>query len=551
VTPRGFRERLATFGLGLALVLGSVAPGSVSVSVAVAAPPAPADRSTRAPTIYHKNRSFRIPFNVDPSDRPRLSEVQLWVSEDSGFTWKLNGHANVDRPSFTFRSPRDGEYWFAVRTMDTTGKLYPSEDESVEPSMKVVVDTTPPSLLLEPDGRRGSRVAVRWEVRDEHLDLNTLVLEYQAEGAREWRQVPIRRKTLIGSETWEAGTAEPLKVRGSIADKAGNKAEETIAIAEGTPGNPGVTAGANDQGDFSPPPISQISSNTMFPPPEELPRGPADPEPFATRSAPSPAGANAPGVFDSDAFGGGAAASPAPQPGRGPSAGGGQTLLVPSPQFAMQYLVEDAGPNGPAMVELWVTQDGGRTWFRRGEDPDRASPFHVDLGGEGTFGLCLVARAASGLGDQPPAPGDPPQIWVEVDSTHPHVQLAPPQVGTGLNLGKVAILWRAFDPHLGPQPVTIAWRADQPGAPWHPIAERLENTGKYIWTVPPNIPARFHLRVDVVDTVGNRGTAETAEGNPVIVDRARPRSRIIGLDPSARSGRSASPVAGSGVVIPR
>jgi hypothetical protein len=253
-------------------------------------------------------------------------------------------------------------------------------------------------------------------------------------------------------------------------------------------------------------------------------------------------------VFASDPFAG--SESPAP-PGPGAAPGGGQTLLVASPQFALQYAVDDAGPNGPAVVELWVTRDGGRTWIRRGEDPDRTSPIPVDLGGEGTFGLCLVARAASGLGDQPPAPGDPPQIWVEVDGTAPHVQLDPPQVGTGPHLGKVAIRWRGSDLHLGPRPVSIAWRADQPGAPWHPIADRIENTGQYIWTVPPNVPPRFHLRVDVVDTVGNRGTAETAEGNPVIVDRTRPRSRIIGLDPSARNGRGASPVAGSGAVIPR
>ena len=45
-------ERLATIGLGLALALGSVAP---------AAPAAPAD-PPRAPTIYHPNRAFRIPF---------------------------------------------------------------------------------------------------------------------------------------------------------------------------------------------------------------------------------------------------------------------------------------------------------------------------------------------------------------------------------------------------------------------------------------------------------------------------------------------------------
>ena len=49
--------------------------------------------------------------------------------------------------------------------------------------MKVVVDTFPPSLVLEPDERRGSLASVRWEVKDENLNLKSLVLEYQVEGA--------------------------------------------------------------------------------------------------------------------------------------------------------------------------------------------------------------------------------------------------------------------------------------------------------------------------------------------------------------------------------
>jgi hypothetical protein len=551
VTPRGGWERLARWGLGLglALVLGGLAPGPVATNVARAAPAA--KRATRAPTIYTKNRSFRIPFGVEPADRA-IVDVELFVSEDSGFTWKMVSRTTPDHPSFTFRSGRDAEYWFAVRTRDKDGKFYPSEDEPVEPSMKVIVDTVPPSLALEPDGRRGSRVAVRWEVRDENLDKLSLVLEYQAEGASAWRQVPIANKGLIGSATWEAGTAEPLQVRGSIVDKAGNKTEQTIAISEGTPENPGMI-GNDSTESTAPPPIARYSSSTSFPPPERLPQGLSEPDFDARPSPRNPPGASAPRGFDPGEYGGGGGmggGSPPPG-GRGAAAGGGQTLLVASPQFALQYAVEDAGPHGPAIVELWVTQNSGRTWSRRGEDPDRTSPFLVDLGGDGTFGLCLVARAASGLGDQPPAPGDPPQTWVEVDSTPPTVQLEPPQVGTGQNLGKVAIRWRASDLHLGAQPVTIAWRADQPGAAWYPIAERIENMGLYVWTVPPNIPARFHLRVDVLDSVGNRGTAETLEGSPVTVDRTRPRSRILGLDPSARSGHSAAPVAGSGSVVPR
>ena len=104
MTGIGARVRLATFGLGLALVLGVAAP----VPPAIAAPGAPPSprRAPKTPTVYHKSRSFRIPFNVEPSERSRLKEVQLWVSEDSGFKWEARSKTTPDRPYFTFRAAR-------------------------------------------------------------------------------------------------------------------------------------------------------------------------------------------------------------------------------------------------------------------------------------------------------------------------------------------------------------------------------------------------------------------------------------------------------------
>ena len=69
MTPRGVQERLTRWGrgLGLALVLGWVAPGPAAFTVAHAAP-AP-KRAPRPPTVYTKIRSFRIPFIVEPADR--------------------------------------------------------------------------------------------------------------------------------------------------------------------------------------------------------------------------------------------------------------------------------------------------------------------------------------------------------------------------------------------------------------------------------------------------------------------------------------------------
>ena len=123
-----------------------------------------------------------------------------------------------------------------------------------------------------------------------------------------------------------------------------------------------------------------------------------------------------------------------------------------------------------------------------------------------------------------------------MDLTPPVVQIQTPQIGTGVNAGKVAIAWKATDLHLPARSVTLSWRPDQPGAQWQTVADGLDNAGQFIWSVPPAITERFHLRVEAVDSVGHRGWADTTESGPIAVDRSRPRSRIIGLDPSSRSG---------------
>jgi len=548
----------------------------------------PRSQAADPPMIYHKGRNFRIPFNLSAETRDRVKEVHLLVSEDLGYHWQRKSKTYPDHPTFTFRSAHDGEYWFAVQTLTLDGKVAPQLDATVEPNMKVVVDTFPPSLLLEPDDRRGSLASVHWEVKDENLDLKSLVLEYQVEGVGVWRRVPIRQPKKIGAQSWDAGTAEALKVRASVADKAGNVTEATIDLPEGTASQADLAS--NGATDTSPLSIDRISSTAQpeitagsgFTPVNEAPvptRRPSTIRPSRLSARPNnqeghtrDLGAGSSGVGESqspiprsdlptprssttDLFampdgqtrdpgagssGVGESQSPTPRSDlptpRSTGRDGGTTLLVPSPRFKLQYAVDDPGPNGPATLELWITQDGGRTWIRRGDDPDRVSPIDVDLGGEGTFGLCLVARSASGLGDQPPAPGEPPQSWVEVDSTSPIIQLQPPQVGTGVNSGKVAIAWRASDLHLAPKSVSLFWRPDQPGAGWQPLADGQENVGQFVWTVPASVPPRFHLKVEAVDTLGHHGIAETSDMGPIMVDRSRPRSRIIGLDSDARAG---------------
>jgi hypothetical protein len=528
--PDGRWVRRLAVGLGLALAAGPAASRPAHAQNA----PRRSQTGSSARLIYYKSRAFRIPVTVPEEVRGLVREVRLYVSDDYGRGWREAGTTAPERPEFPFRATRDGEYWFAIQTVDTQGRVYPSDDRPVEPSLRVVVDTAPPTLVLEKDGRRGTRVAVRWEAQDENLVLRSLILEFQPEGAGpdDWRTVPLRDPDfrMSGAKTWDAGTAEPLVVRASVQDRARNTRSVEVVFDDGRADAPGPAAGLDRGGYGAPPPVAPISSRTM-----------AREESFADEDDPFASVKDAATRALPPGFGGpeaeaGDFGEPAGMGGRGRMQGPArreQTLLAGSPRFPLQYEVDGAGPAGVARVQLWVTHDGGRTWYPQPEDPDRTSPYPVDVGGEGTYGLCLAVQGASGLGDPPPAPGDRPQMWVEVDATPPVVELQPPRPGTGPSAGKVLITWRASDPHLGARPVTLSYRADDDsGAGWTRLAGPLENTGQYVWVVPPGVPPKFRVRIEVEDALGHRGAAESG---PVLVDRARPKGRIIGLDPSARA----------------
>src|SRR3954447_9303251 len=224
--PRKVRVRLAIAGLGSALALGI----DLNATAAAPNPPRPQGPGAGAPLIYQKSRSFRVPFHFDPAERARRRELQLWVSDDLGRTWSNQGVTTPDRPAFNFRCEHDGEFWLAVRTVDAEGRLHPGDSSRIEPSMKVIVDTTPPSVVLEKQVRSTSLASVRWEVRDDFPDQKAPLLEYQVEGSTEWRRVPSDGAGTLGVATWDSGYAEPLKVRATIVDRAGNRGQTILDV---------------------------------------------------------------------------------------------------------------------------------------------------------------------------------------------------------------------------------------------------------------------------------------------------------------------------------
>ncbi len=207
----------------------------------------------------------------------------------------------------------------------------------------------------------------------------------------------------------------------------------------------------------------------------------------------------------------------------------GQAYHCKSLAFSLDYSVEaSGGAAAVADVELWGTEDGGRSWHMWGSDPDRQSPFDVRVGNDGLFGFRMVIVGANGIVSNRPKDGDIADVWINVDSTAPSVKITRAVYGEGLENGMLVIDYTCSDTHLVERPVTLSFSEHQAG-PWTTIATGLKNTGMYLWKADPNLPEHVYLKIDVVDKAGNTGVHRL--DLPIDIKGLAPRGRIQGFRP--------------------
>lgn len=201
--------------------------------------------------------------------------------------------------------------------------------------------------------------------------------------------------------------------------------------------------------------------------------------------------------------------------------------MVRSRSFELKYDLPQAALRS-RRVEVWGTNDGGQTWQRFAVDADGQSPAAVSTPAEGLYGFKLVVQNEQGLVEFPPARGDQPDVWVQVDLTRPNCRLVRAEQGRPPRDNELTIEWQADDDHLGALPVALEYARTLQG-PWQVISLNLPNTGRYVWTMPERTPASFHLRLRVRDEAGNEGEFITAEA----VSPVRPAAgRIFDVNPT-------------------
>jgi hypothetical protein len=137
-------------------------------------------------------------------------------------------------------------------------------------------------------------------------------------------------------------------------------------------------------------------------------------------------------------------------------------------------------------------------------------------------------QSGAGVGGDKPRPGEKPAIWLGVDKTPPVVELLGAGEGSGQDAGCLVFDWRAEDPFLPKQSVTLLY-TEHPSGPWIRIATGLENTGHYVWTPDQETPETMFLRLEVRDEAGNVTKVDAPKA--VAVRLLQPQGRVRNVRP--------------------
>ena len=197
-------------------------------------------------------------------------------------------------------------------------------------------------------------------------------------------------------------------------------------------------------------------------------------------------------------------------------------------RFQLDYDIDSIGPEGVKAVELWLTRDGGNSWRRFTTDDDKRSPMNVEVEDQGIFGFRILVISNEGLRARQPRSGDPADMWVNVDTTMPSVQITAVPYGRGQDAGRLLVQWKAADANLRMRPVKLLYSTN-PQGPWTTIEDGIRNEGQFAWKPVVNIPDQVYLKLEVRDLAGNIGFHQL--DRPIDISGLIPRGHIRGIQP--------------------
>jgi hypothetical protein len=179
-TPSALLRTIMLVGFCLAPSAPAICSPTAVESASAASIPEP---------VYWKQNVFLIPYQFSSAAEPGAAQaVWLFVSKDRGATWQKISEAKPHVKSFNYRAEGDGEYWFAIRTLDHHGRAWPTGP--YQPELRVIVDTTMPRIeALQSGIRTDGAIDIRWHGSDTNLDAATWRIEAQLDTNSPWQPV--------------------------------------------------------------------------------------------------------------------------------------------------------------------------------------------------------------------------------------------------------------------------------------------------------------------------------------------------------------------------
>lgn len=452
---------------------------SLALIATWSAPIFAAEPAASTPKVLTRNSSFRLPVRIDDQDRAGLKELKLFMKTGDA-PWSCIEAAPPQQKTFTFRAPKDGEYWFHIATVDQQDKMIPAQPDREPPAIIIVVDTQAPKVAVQVDAMPTGQPALRCRVEDINLDPKSIRIELAtAEG---WRALSsdARHPDLFAVAD---AAALKSKLRVHAADRAGNSLDKEIDLDASSVQAPAVVPKLEPSQVPSAAPASKTTGQ----------------EKAALRTDNvTPASYHSTPTF-------------APSP-----------AMLNSRKCSMEYRLV----NAPARSKLavWLTADGGRSWQLGGENGDSANVALVQFPGDGLYGYRLIVQLPGEVAASP-ASGEAPEGSVEVDTVAPEVKLLAVVHAVTEAGGYIHVRWQAKDRNLGDQPVSLYYSLIRNGD-WAPIAEQIENTGAFSWKLPASCGPQVYLRIVVRDRAGNLTQSETRE--PIQLDIGKPRAQVLG-----------------------
>jgi hypothetical protein len=470
--------------------------------------------------IYTNQPVFNLPIRLDERSRSAVSKVSLFARVGPG-PWQLVDTAAPNQTQFRYQASQDGEYWFSVVTTDKQGLSTPRDVAQEPPALVVVVDTQKPAIELQPATLPGGELGLRCTIVDSNPDYQALKISYRA------ADQTVRYLEALPGQPGLFRVPAPEVLSGWVsvtaADRAHNETKRDLnlrevlgqgsAATQAPQSAPVTPAKGTASAPVSGPEIVQTSAQSPAPTHVASKLAPLAAVGSSGMTLPAPTPLPAPTTSKVNAL-------PAPDA----KTGGLPRQLINTTHASIDYRIDPVGPSGVSKVDVWMTADKGASWQRLGEDADRRSPAEVDLPGEGLYGIRLAVTNGNGFGGKPPAPGEAPTSWVEVDTTAPIAQLR--EIDPTTSGGKLELRWTVTDKNLGPEPIALYYATRREG-PWLPIARNVKNDSCYHWEFPRDVGGQFFVRLEAADQAGNVSRCETP--TPVVLDMTEPRALVVGI----------------------